>query len=373
MNYLLCGITFVTALIFARILIPKIIAIAYHYSIFDNLEKRKLHASPIPRLGGISFIFCIFFSILIAYTLQNSLLNQNKPTEHLDLAEFNLFACAYIILYVGGVIDDLIGMRYRKKFLLQIASTVLIAISGVYIHHLHGFLGITAISPYIGIPGTVLILIFIINAMNLIDGIDGLSAGISIIAFSMYGMLFLLLNKWYYAILAFSANGTLFAFFYYNVFGNLKKKRKLFMGDAGSMTLGLLLGFMALQYFRFSPEDMHIPVESAIVIAVSPILLPIFDVLRVILYRIKTKKHLFTADRSHIHHKLMNAGMSKPVTLITLLGVCIGFCFLNFTLINFINSLFIIVIDITIWTVSNMILSYIIKKRQSNQRAGLNE
>ena len=257
----------------------------------------------------------------------------------------------------------MIGMRTRYKLVLQLAASLLVVLSGLYINHFYGLFGIEALSPWIGIPLTVLAIMYIINAMNLIDGIDGLSSGISLIALFIYGILFLMRDEWYYAVLAFSSVGVLCVFFYYNVFGSIEKKRKLFMGDSGSMMLGLILSFLAIRYMYFSPGSIR-QADYTLVIALTPLIIPLLDVLRVMLLRLKMHKSIFSADCYHIHHKLLDAGLSKSKALVILLVLTAGFCIINYSLMFFLNPLTLFIIDVALWTAGNMYLSHLIHKKQ---------
>ena len=276
--------------------------------------------------------------------------------------EFCLFFCGLLFLYLGGIKDDLIGMRFRAKFAIQIIASILIVFSGLYINNFYGFLTIYEVPIWIGIPLTIVVLVFIINAINMIDGMDGLASGISIFALCVYGTLFLLHGLWYYSILAFSTVGVLTTFFYYNVFGNVKKGRKLFMGDSGSLALGYILGFLSLRYVFYNP-DIITPIGNTLVIAVSPILIPMLDVTRVMLSRVKRHKHLFKPDRNHIHHKLMDMNLGKSTALVVLLCITSGFCAINFALMRFLNSFYIFSIDIIVWILLNIYFTHLINKR----------
>ncbi|MDR2680625.1 MAG: undecaprenyl/decaprenyl-phosphate alpha-N-acetylglucosaminyl 1-phosphate transferase [Tannerella sp.] len=278
-------------------------------------------------------------------------------------SEFSLFLCGLLLIYLGGVKDDLIGLRYRHKFTIQIISSVLVVISGFHINNFYGFLGIHEITPWIGMPLTVFIMVFIINAINLIDGIDGLASSISIFALCIYGTLFLLHGIWYYAALAFGTIGVLVPFFYYNVFGNVKKGRKLFMGDSGSLTLGFILGFLAIRYTCYKP-DFIMSIGNALVVAVSPLLIPMLDVIRVVLIRIKKRKHLFMADRRHIHHKLQDMGMRKSSALILILSMSSVLCIMNIILMRYINCTYIFLTNILLWVFVNKYFSHIVEKRK---------
>ena len=367
MSYLFVGCSFLISMLLAMLVIPKILVIAAEHSLYDIPNKRKTHIGPIPRIGGVSFIPCILISIMfvfgIFYMFADKIgMNYYYP----DIAELCFFICGLLLLYLGGVKDDLVGMRYSYKFIIQVAISLVIVFSGLYINNLYGIFNIYEISPWIGMPLTVVLFVFIINAMNLIDGMDGLASGISIFALCVYGTLFLLHGVWYYSVLAFSTIGVLIPFFYYNVFGNVSKGRKLFMGDSGSLTLGLILGFLAIRYAHYNPIII-IPIENALIIAFSPILIPMLDVTRVILSRVKRHKHLFKPDRSHIHHKLMDMGFNHYTALAILLLISSGFCMINFILIRFWGSLLIISVDIALWVFINMFFTHIIKVRNGHK------
>ena len=366
MNYLFAMLSLLISMCLALLVIPKLLVIAIRHSLYDKIDERKTHIGDVPRIGGVSFVPCILFSMMFILSVFHMFYNEGNSYNLLypNYSEFSLFICGLLLIYLGGIKDDLIGLRCVYKFTIQIASSLLLVFSGLYINNLYGFMGIDDVPVWLGIPLTVVIMVFIINAINLIDGIDGLASGISIFALCIYGALFMLQDMWYYAVLAFSTVGVLITFFYFNVFGNVKKRRKLFMGDSGSHTLGFILGFLAIRYVYYSPESVNL-IGNNLVIAVSPILIPMLDVLRVILSRIKRQKPLFKPDLSHIHHKLMDMGLSKTTTLLALLSMNLGFCALNVLLIGIMNCTYIFLIDITLWVLINIYLTYIKKNAVS--------
>ena len=165
------------------VVIPRILVIAVKHSLYDIPNKRKTHTGAIPRIGGVSFVPCILFSVMFILGVFNIFTDRTEMHEYSPrFSELFLFFCGLLLLYLGGVKDDLIGMRYRSKFAIQLAASLLIVFSGLYINNFYGFLNIHEISPWIGITLTILVLVFVINAINLIDGIDGLASGISIFA-----------------------------------------------------------------------------------------------------------------------------------------------------------------------------------------------
>jgi UDP-N-acetylmuramyl pentapeptide phosphotransferase/UDP-N-acetylglucosamine-1-phosphate transferase len=357
----------ITATVLAMFVLPKILVIAVKHSLYDEHNDRKTHEGSVPRIGGVSFIPCIFFAMMFSFGIFYKYADETGYSGYYpDLSEFSFFSCGALLIYLGGVKDDFIGLRYRHKFTMQIISSAFIVVPGLSINNFYGFLSIHEIIPWTGVPLTIFILIFIVNAINLIDGIDGLAASISIFALCIYGTLFLLHGIWHYAALAFSTVGVLVPFFYYNMFGSIRKRRKLFMGDSGSLTLGFILSFLALRYACHKP-DFIAPIDNALVIAVSPILIPIFDVVRVILVRIKKRRHLFHADRSHIHHKLLDMGLSKSFVLLLIISLNAAFCIINFILMQHINCTFIFLVDILLWSVANVYFSYVIRRKNVNE------
>lgn len=180
---------FFLCVFFAGIVIPQILLIAFRRRLFDEPDERKIHQCVVPRLGGMAFKPVVFFSFVL-------LLAVNVSTGHDELlkeigAEALPLAyafCAIIMLYLVGIADDLIGVRYRAKFFIQIVCGIMLVAGGVELSDLHGMLFIHSMPSWISIPLTVFVTVFIINAINLIDGIDGLASGLCSIAFLFYGM-----------------------------------------------------------------------------------------------------------------------------------------------------------------------------------------
>lgn len=209
---------FFLCVFFAGIVIPQILLIAFRRRLFDEPDERKIHQCVVPRLGGMAFKPVVFFSFVL-------LLAVNVSTGHDELlkeigAEALPLAyafCAIIMLYLVGIADDLIGVRYRAKFFIQIVCGIMLVAGGVELSDLHGMLFIHSMPSWISIPLTVFVTVFIINAINLIDGIDGLASGLCSIAFLFYGMTFIWFHQYLYAMLAFATLGVLIPFYYYFV------------------------------------------------------------------------------------------------------------------------------------------------------------
>lgn len=354
---------FLLSIICSSIIIPQILLIAFRKRLFDPQNERKLHRDAVPRLGGIAFTPILIFSVILLLGI-NLLLGKNdiaiSGQEHITELAFGL--CATFLLYLTGITDDLIGVRYRTKFIVQIMSGTMLAFSGLWINNLHGLFGLYSLPPFAGYLLTVIVVVFIINAINLIDGIDGLASGLSGMALLYYGLLFMHREIYIYAILAFTMLGVIIPFFCYNVFGNSKRGRKLFMGDTGALTIGVILCILSIKACMTSTSDnAHINPFAA---AYAPLIIPCFDVLRVFLHRIRAGRPPFIPDKNHIHHKLLNAGMSQRQALASILAASAGFTTLSIGCSAWININLLLIADIIIWTLLNIRLTQFIKNKK---------
>ena len=201
----------------------------------------------------------------------------------------------------------------------------------------------------------------------LIDGIDGLASGLCSVACLFYGLTFFMLHQHVYAILAFATLGVLVPFFYYNVFGNAKHGRKIFMGDTGSLTIGMMLCFLSLKLTMCGLDDNTGNVHP-MVLAFSPLLVPCCDVVRVYLHRVRNGKNPFLPDKNHIHHKLLALGIKQRNAMIIIVSVSTIFILLNILLSLYLNVNWIVLGDILIWTLANIRLTKSIGQLQSEQK-----
>lgn len=350
--YLLSGfvtLAFVVSVFFSWFIIPRILVVAFRKRLFDQPDDRKIHTEAIPRLGGLSFVPTIFFSLAFVVGFRYLLRIPIRPEQaQYIVPEFCFLVCGLTLLYLSGIKDDLVGLRYRTKFVIQLLAALFFPFSGLWINNLYGLFGLHELSPWLGIPFTLFVVVFITNAINLIDGIDGLASGLSSVALAVLGSLFLHEGLWLYATLAFSTLGVLLPFFYYNVFGQAERCKKIFMGDTGSLTLGYILSFLALRYSAYNPELAPFA-EGAIVIAFSTLVVPVFDVIRVILVRARTHRGLFSPDKNHIHHKFLAMGFSPRRAMLSILTIACLFSCTNILLIPYLNNTVLLIVDIAVW------------------------
>ena len=361
--YILIG-AFLVSVFLGRIIIPNILIISLRKRLFDQPDGRKVHNRPIPRLGGVTFFPVIVFTFAVVTALRVMVNNISYEVFTPTMAcEFLFLIAGLTLLYIIGIADDLVGVRYRKKFLVQIISASLFPVAGLYINNFYDLFGINFIPAYIGYPLTVLLVVFITNAINLIDGIDGLASGLSMVALVIFGVIFMHYSLWNFAILAFICVGVIVPFFAYNVFGNADKGRKIFMGDTGSLTLGYIISFFVIKYCMYvAGEDMQ-AYGSPVVVAFSVLLVPCLDVVRVVLKRARMGHPLFMPDKNHIHHKFLDMGFTPRKALITIQLMSAAFCAFSFVAVRYMDNTLVFVIDVVVWTLLNIWFNKIINKR----------
>lgn len=230
---------FLLSLICGFVFTPIILDYCKRKKLYDIPNDRKVHKNAIPRLGGISFFPSMITAFLVILLLLPVSDEHTLPVTIWSA----IFMMGLLLIYITGIIDDLTGLNAKTKFAIQIITGSLLPFAGLYINNLYGFLGIYEIPYYIGIPMTIFLMVFIDNAINLIDGIDGLASGLSL--FALIG--FLVYFNYYdvfmhtYSILVAGLIGALIAFSYFNLFGNAERNTKIFMGDSGSLSLGYLI------------------------------------------------------------------------------------------------------------------------------------
>ncbi|MDE5975716.1 MAG: undecaprenyl/decaprenyl-phosphate alpha-N-acetylglucosaminyl 1-phosphate transferase [Muribaculaceae bacterium] len=357
-------IVFAVSFIISGIVIPKIILIAFRKNLFDEVNERKIHQGVVPRLGGIAFFPALLFSMAVVIAT-NIRFGCGSMEMAIDQRLMPLFfeICAIILLYLVGIADDLIGVKYRAKFVVQIVSGGLLVAAGLYIDNFYGMLWLHRLPMWLSWIFTLLVVVYVVNAINLIDGIDGLASGLSTIALAFYAVVFFIGGEFIYSMLAAATAGTLFPFFYFNVFGDAKKQKKIFMGDTGALTTGMVLVFCTVGVMCARPDYLQDNYNPAIV-ALSPLVIPCFDVFRVYFHRVRHHRNPFLPDKCHIHHKLLALGMSQAAALLSILCASLVFIGANVLISPYINPNLIFLLDIILWTIGNYWLTKAIRRRE---------
>jgi len=285
-------------------LLPLIIKLAHQNKIYDVPDERKTHNYPVSSLGGIA----IFSGLILSMLLVSDFNNYN--------AELQYYVAGLFVIFILGLIDDIFILKAWKKTLGQLAvAAVLTLKGGLLVTNLHGFLGMHALTHTESVYISFFTIILLINAFNLLDGVDGLAASIGLVACLFFGVFFLINNVLPYAVLAFSIAGALLAFLMYNF-----PPAKIFMGDSGSTLIGLICSMLAIKFVENPAIQVNLTGYSTPAIAFGFLLIPLMDVLRVFALRIAKGKSPLIPDRSHFHHLLQNKGLSHTEVTITLLA-----------------------------------------------------
>jgi UDP-N-acetylmuramyl pentapeptide phosphotransferase/UDP-N-acetylglucosamine-1-phosphate transferase len=285
-----------------------------------------------------------------------------------NVGVFGAAVCGIILLYLVGIADDLIGVRYRAKFIVQIISAIGLVMSGVWFRNFYGFLGVEGLNEGVGGVLAVVLVVFIINAINMIDGLDGLASGLSVVACFYYGITFSGIHLYSYALLAFVTCGVLITFFYYNVFGKVEKQQKIFMGDTGSLTIGFILSLLSIKIVTI-PASGIVWAYHPLVVAFAPLMVPCLDVIRVFFHRLRTGKNPFMPDNNHIHHKLLALGLDSRTTMVTLLFSSLICSLCNLWISQFIEIHILLFLNLGLYGGVNMLITYCItKKRDKNKK-----
>lgn len=187
MNIVFIIIAFAISVCIARLIIPRILLISFRKKLFDIPDERKVHKRAIPRLGGVSFFPTILLSCCSVLTLRSLMgYGISALSAAYILPEFLVLVCGMVLLYLTGIADDLVGVRYRQKFTIQLICACLFPLAGLWINDFYGLFGIEMLPDWFGIPFTIFTIVFITNAINLIDGIDGLASGLSSVALLVF-------------------------------------------------------------------------------------------------------------------------------------------------------------------------------------------
>ncbi|MBN8675637.1 MAG: undecaprenyl/decaprenyl-phosphate alpha-N-acetylglucosaminyl 1-phosphate transferase [Chitinophagales bacterium] len=289
--------------------IPVVLQIAEQKKLYDIPDERKVHTRPVSSLGGVG----IFGGFLLAALL--SIQGNQNP-------EFQYFFAAALVIFFLGLKDDLMVLSASKKFVGQvIAASILIHLGGIRLDSMHGLFGFQQVPEAFGLALSYLTIIVIINSFNLIDGIDGLASSLGIITMLIFGTYFFAVDQQAYALLAFSMAGSLVAFLIFN-----HHPAKIFMGDSGSLMIGLVNSILVIKFITVADSPaILIPVDSAVAVGVSILIVPLLDTLRVFAIRIVNGRSPFTPDRNHIHHLLLDRGLGHAAVTFTCVGINLFF------------------------------------------------
>jgi UDP-N-acetylmuramyl pentapeptide phosphotransferase/UDP-N-acetylglucosamine-1-phosphate transferase len=280
--------------------IPVIIKLSKKYKLYDVPNERKEHTVPVPTMGGIAVIAGMMMALLLWLPF-------NYETEQI------CFFLSVVVLFTLGIMDDIKDLSARYKFLVQAGLATLMAISGIRITSFEGLFGIYDLPLAAQYTFTLLTIVGVTNAFNLIDGIDGLAGGLGFMSLTTLGIFLTINGDITSALIAFSFAGGIVAFLYFNF-----NPARIFLGDTGSLVLGFSIAVLCIRLMQVNTLTTlpHIPL-----FVLSIAFIPIFDTIRVFAMRIWKGKSPFEADRTHIHHLLTNAGFSHVFATRLICGI----------------------------------------------------
>ena len=286
-------LAFITAFTLSYVSMPSIIHIAQVKKLYDLPDARRSHKEITPSLGGVGIFAGIIFSIVLW-------------TPFSLFGDLQYIICGLLLIFLIGVKDDILPISPKKKLLGQIVVASIIAYKAdVYLSSMYGLFGIYELPYWIGIALSIFTIVTIINAFNLIDGINGLASGVTCLIATTLGLWFFLVDRIELAIIAFALVGATMAFLKYNI-----TPARIFMGDTGSLLIGLVCAILVIEFIEFNqeliPSNIY-RIKSAPAVGIGILVLPLFDTLRVFTTRVIKGKSPFVPDRTHIHHLLLDA------------------------------------------------------------------
>lgn len=340
---------FTIAFMLTFLIIPLIIQFTNVKSLYDKPNGRKVHKFPTPTLGGIAIFAGFFIALTLTFNLQQ-----------LSEVKFIIYASAFMV--ITGVIDDILSITFIKKALTQLISTLLIVYwDGIRITDAYGLFGLHTLDPVTSIIVTMLVVFTIINAVNFIDGIDGNASMHGIFILACFGIWFHLTGNQTYALLAMITIGAFAAFLRYNY-----SPAKIFMGDTGSLFMGLVISVLSIKFLqmnKFVVGTFHVPAAPSVLLGL--LIVPVFDIFRLIIVRLKNGKSPFNADQNHIHHNMLILGFGHNQASFILLSITVFFTLISVVFKNF-NTNLLFAIHAVASVLMLAFMTYRLKKREDS-------
>ena len=289
---------------FTFITIPIVINVFKSIDLLDIPSRRKIHKASRPSMGGITFIGSLLLTLIFVFPISS-------------LADFKFLIVGLIIIFVLGIRDDISSLDAKQKITVQLlAAFFVVQYAGIYLKDIQGFLGIYELSPVLGKALTIFIIVALTNSFNLIDGIDGLAGGISLVALLFLGINFFYSGHDALSFIAITLASGIIAFLYFNWYPS-----NVFMGDTGSMSLGFVLSVFMVAFINISNPIMVEVISSPIAISIGMFIVPVYDTFRVMIKRLAERRSPFKPDKNHIHHVLLKAGFSHGQAAMLLIGI----------------------------------------------------
>ena len=320
-------ISFFSAAFTEFILLPWVLRHAYDKGLYALRAPSLGNEAKVMSIGGA----VLAPSVLIGMTLSMVLMSEGEDLNQSIKTTTMLLGCGVMMVYLTGLLNDLFGLSAKFRFVIQLLASASLPLCELYLDNLHGFMWFETIPWYAGMLLTVLFVAVVVNSVNMIDGIDGLASMYVILCLICFGCCFGDSGNLIYSYIASAMVGALLVFLYYNMFGSLEKKTRTIMGDSGSMMLGFSLAYLSIKYI--CDEDKgSFDASERMLMCMSLLFVPCIDLLRVVMERLLHGERIFSADKRHIHCKLMSAGIFGRMTLLCVLAIVLVIILVNLIL-----------------------------------------
>lgn len=288
-----------------------LIKVLRQWNLFDSSGEHKIHSTFTPSLGGIAIFLGAVTSLIMCLSFN-------------EWVAFRFFFVSMGIMFIIGLRDDILALTPLQKLYTQFLPVlILVLLDNTLLSSTYGLLGEFAYPKWASISISIIVLVVLTNAYNLIDGLDGLAGAIGIIVFGFYGTWFYISGNDALGYIAFCFLGSLLAFLFFNW-----QPSKIFMGDTGALMIGLLISYMTIKFININhelPDHISFKFNSSVATAICVIIIPVFDTIRVIILRLRKSQSPFKADRNHLHHQFLNLGYSHALSVMVISFISIFF------------------------------------------------
>lgn len=303
---------FVISFILVLLTIRSILEVASVRNLYDEPNIRKIHNSKVCAFGGVAIFMSFIVTTIVA-------------TDGYSFDSLKYIIAAVILMFFIGLKDDLLLGSVKNKLVVQLfAAVLLITLGNIRFTSFQGLFQIYEIDYFTSVLFSAFVIVVIINVYNLVDEIDGLASGLAMMSASVFGIWFYLLGQIQFSIMSFALVGSLGGFSLFNVFW---KSKKLFMGDSGSLIMGLIISTLTIKFNEFNiVKSSAFSIANAPAVSLAILVIPLIDTIRVMTFRLWLKKSPFSPDKRHLHHSLLRLVPNhlKVSIIILMNGLLIG-------------------------------------------------
>lgn len=331
--------------------IPVIVTVANKKKLYDIPDERKIHTTPISSLGGLGIFVGFMLGLLLSINSVNG------------IGGFQFYIASFMVIFFFGIKDDILVLSPLKKLIGQVmVAAILMFKAGLVITSMHGFLGIHQIDYTLGCFLTLFTIVVVMNAYNLIDGVDGLAGTVSVITSSIFGFFFFVNGDIFFSIMAFTFASSVIGFLIYNY-----SPAKIFMGDTGAMLSGAVNVILVIRFIETAKSGSVLPILATPAMGFGVLLMPLLDTLRVFSIRMIHGRSPFSPDRNHLHHMLLDRGYNHIKVTSIIAATAILFIVLTYISLP-LGTTWIILMQIVLFFTGIYILNVTRPKRKSEMR-----